>query len=231
MGTDEFGILHLGQTFPDASAACWTDCTFNAVALLAAILIFTVNLGNFLHILPEILSCMLRSKPMIALEHNIHSRFERSVTAWALIPMFAIIADRYRLYDAAFIERLPYGWSLPVTILLILGFVLCRYIFFPFRPRTLRGDISRASHCALFTCFVGMMLLMIPTACVMLALHIPDDTARVILLYETGAFFLLSIIRTAQFLSRQCSVFSTILYLCALELMPAALVVASARIF
>lgn len=231
MTAEGFGILHLGTSAPEAAVqAAWSGCTANVIVFLFTLVLFILNFGNFLHLLPEALSCIFRSKPNIGLEHNIHSSAERNTTAWVLMPAFAMIADRYRLYNPSFLSWLPYGWSLLATALVILAFIACRYIFYPFRPHDLRGDVSKAAHNVLYTCFIGMMCVVLPTACITLMVHTPDGVARNILLYEIAFFFLLSVIRTAQFLARQCSVFSTFSYLCALELIPAALVTVSAWI-
>jgi len=231
MAAGEFGILHLGTEAPEATVqAGWMGCSANAIVLLVTVVLFIINFGSFLHLLPELLSCLFRSKPNIGLEHNIHSSAERNVTAWILLPAFAMVADRYRLYNPSFLEWLPNGWSLATTVLVILFFLGLRYLWFPFRPHVLHGDISKAAHNALYTCFVGMMCVVIPTACVTVLTGVPDNIAKAIILYETAFFFLLSVIRTIQFLSRQCSGFSTFLYLCALELVPAALIVTSDRL-
>lgn len=233
MAAEGFGILHLGTTTPDSIAVQtgWTGCTVNAIVLLITLILFTVNFRGLIHLLPEVLNCILRAKPNIGLEHNLHSSAERNATAWIMMPAFAMIADRYHLYNPSFIEWLPYGWSLAATFIVIFIALGSRYIFYPLRPNNLRGDVSKAAHNTLYTCFVGMMLFVIPTACITLAVHTPDAVAKAIILYEIALFFLLSVIRTTQFLSRQCSVFSTFSYLCALELVPAAILIASARLF
>lgn len=209
----------------------WFGCTGNAIFFFITLVLFIINLGNFLNLLPEVLSCILRSRPNIGLEHNLRSSSKRDATVLCMLPAFTMIACRFKLYAPSFVGLVPEDWTLTVVLLTFIAITASRYIFYPLRPRELHGDESKAAHNALYTCFIGMMCLMIPTVCILLAAHVPDNAARVILLCETAVFFLLSIIRTCFFLLRHSSVFSTILYLCALELIPAVLAIVSNRLF
>jgi len=58
-----------------------------------------------------------------------------------------------------------------------------------------------------------------------------DLTVKTFLLIETGVTYLLYLLRRGQILSGSCNPLTTFLYLCGLELLPAALLVVPAVIF
>jgi hypothetical protein len=74
------------------------------------------------------------------------------------------------------------------------------------------------------------MMLALVSVAVCYVLRLQDSTVRTVLLVETGALFLLYLLRRGQILSLSCKPLTTFLYLCALELLPAAMLVIPAAV-
>ena len=226
---ETFGQLHLPTTAPQeaAGAFVWSECTVNAVLVLVAVVPVLLVLKDFIRLLPTLCSCMFRTRPNIELEHNFHTSRERDVCSLAFLLPFILIVDRFKLFHPSFFDRISPEWSVSAVLGAVAVFLILRYFFFPIRPNQLHGDEAKAAHCFLFTCFVLLVPLMLMTVGAMLALGAQDNAIRDVLLVEIGVFYLISIIRTGQFLTGQCSALPTILYLCALEIIPATFAVVS----
>ena len=74
------------------------------------------------------------------------------------------------------------------------------------------------------------MMLALTTVGVCYILRLPDLTIKTLLLVEAGVLYLIYLLRRAQILSMSCNSLTTFLYLCGLELLPAALMVVPAAV-
>ncbi len=226
---DNFGQLHLPQTAPQEASGVfvWADSIPNIIlVLVSAALVLTV-LKTYFRLFPTLLTCLLKTRPNIELEKNFHTSAGRSICCAAFLLPFVLMVDRFRLYSPSLLGKVPPEWSVAVLFGVTVIFFLLRFIFYPIRPNELQGDESKAAHCFLFTCFDVMVPVMLVSLGGMLVFNVEETVIRYVLLGETAFFYLISIVRTGVFLGIQCSVLGTILYLCALEIIPAALVVIS----
>ena len=233
MISDDFGTLHLPMTPGDEGAVTllWSDYPVNVIAILISAVLILLILRNYISLFPTLTACLFRPNPNISLEHNFHTARERSNFAWAMLLPFAILVDRFNLYKPSFLGKIPPEWSLVSVFGVIAAFVAVRFLLFPLRPVRLHGDESKAAHLNLFTNFSVLVPTMILSFGIMHVLHAQEPTIRTVLLLETGLFYFLSIILTGRILARQCSALPTFLYLCALEIIPAALIIASVLMF
>ena len=226
---DTFGQLHLPQTAPQevAEAFVWSECPLNTILVLMSVVFVLTVLRDFIRLLPTLSACMFRTRPNIELEHNFHTSRERDICSLAFLIPFILIVDRFRLYHPSIFDRIQPEWSSVAVMGAVIVFIVLRYIFYPIRPDQLHGDESKAAHCFLFTCFTLLVPLMLLSIGAMLVFNAPEDAVRSVLLVEIAIFYFISIIKTGQFLAGQCSGLSTILYLCALEIIPATFAVVS----
>ena len=70
-----------------------------------------------------------------------------------------------------------------------------------------------------------LSILLLATVGLCAVLRLPDPVVRSVLIWETAAVWLFDMVRSAQLLAAHVSGFSTFLYLCGLEIFPAALLV------
>lgn len=232
MISDDFGTLHLPTVPPQEGAALlWSDYTVNTIAVLVSVALLLINLRSYLRLLPVLTACLFRVNPNISLEHNFHTAADRNNAAWTMLIPFAILMDRFSLYRPSFLEGIPPEWSLASTLIPLAAFILARYIFFPLRPVQLNGDNSRAAHLHLFSNFSVLVPTLLLSLGIMMVLQAQEPAIKTVLLAETGLFYFFSILMTGRILARQCSALPTFLYLCALEIIPAALIVVPGLIF
>ena len=93
------------------------------------------------------------------------------------------------------------------------------------------GEESDTLHHAPYNFFILLTILMLTSVGILTLVHGREEFIRKLLLWETAVVWLLAVIRSGQFLGSFCNVFSTFLYLCALELIPAALMVCAHMFF
>ena len=112
------------------------------------------------------------------------------------------------------------------------GLLMLRTLLnFLLKPRNMRAGVFPAARKICYTVFVAAMILVLTTLGILVLFHTPGKAIRVVMLVEMGLSYLILLLRRAQILSPYCNPFSLFLYLCALEILPTGLFVASALIF
>ena len=202
------GQLLLPDTPPEAVAAAGEGLSLAASILVAvSVLLFLLALRSFLNVLPYLSDSILRARGSAALENSVH-----------------------RLFDIAWFDTLTPDMRIAAVAGVFLVFLFVRFLLYRwFRPRR-RYDDYQMAYRAGYTFFILLMILALLTVGVCYVLHLSDLTVKTILLVETGVMYLLYLFRRGQILSMSCNSLTTFLYLCALELLPTALLVVPAVI-
>jgi len=98
-------------------------------------------------------------------------------------------------------------------------------------PKKFSREVYGLSNRAHYNYFIVLTALMLLTVGILAICKVNDLTIKTIAIYEIALFFVIFGIRKVQILSNSCNHFTAFLYLCSLELLPAALVIASAVLF
>ena len=224
------GELLLPTTPPEAAAPVETVPLSVTILVVATVLLFLLTIRGFLNVLPYLRDSISRARGSAALENSVKvSRDRNLVAAVCLLPAI-VLAYRYRLYDPVFIRDLDPDFRLLAVAGAILGFLLLRYLMYRWMmPRRSYDDYQvdyRVGH----TYLILLMMLALLTVGVHYVIGSDDLMIKRFLLVETGLTYLMYLLRRAQILSTSCKPLTTFLYLCGLELLPAALLVGSAVI-
>ena len=207
----------------------WGDFLVNRILVAAAVLLVLFTLKDIIKLLPSILACLDRARANASLEHSLSLARTRNLIALEMILPFCLIADRFSLYEPSFSRIIPDEAGIAVTAGAFIAYLLLRkMLFLLFRPLKMSSEAAGTVHHTSYNYFIAMTVLMMLTTGILTAFHCPDNVARAILLCLTAASFLFSLVRTGQILAYSYGTLSTFLYLCALELMPAGALVASA---
>ena len=232
----QYDPFQTGQLLlPDAPPAALTEAgeglSMVASLLVAvSVLLFLLALRSFLNVLPYLSDNIFRARGSAALESSVRvSRDRNLVAAVFLIPAILLIY-RYRLINAAILDTLTPDYRLLAIAGLFLGYLVIRLLLYRWlRPRRRYDEYQKAYRTG-YTFFILLMMLALVSVAVCYVLGLPDSTVKTVLLVETGALFLLYLLRRGQILSLSCKPLTTFLYLCALELLPAALLVIPAAV-
>ena len=208
------------------AGAAWTDILTNRILACVAVLLLLLNLLDFFRIVPHLLYSYNRSRGGADLEHNMGLARIRNLTALFYLLPVCLIADHYALVRPHFFSGISPMWTAAATIGLILAFLLVRRLcYLLFRPARLSGEEASTLQHNIGNYIILLSILMLTTVGLSTAFRIPDAAVRSVLLWETAAVWLFNMVRSAQLLVAHVSGFSTFLYLCGLELFPAALLV------
>ena len=227
------GVLEMSsEPLSDVALAFdWSSVLTNRIRVTASVFILLLMLGDLFKLMPALFYSVGRSRGIASLEYNISiSRMRDRFAALCILP-FCLIVDRFSLYDPAFLAPLAPEWKTPATIGVMVTYLCLRLVGSAiFCPRHLGRDaVVSARKCA-YTFFILLCFLMILSTALLSVFSVPEHTVRIVLYSEIALFFPCSMVRTAQFLSGQCSNLATFLYLCGLELLPAALLLLSTLI-
>lgn len=212
-----------------AQAMLWDDFLLNRVLVVAAVLIGIAGLRDLLRLLPELLYCFSRPRASVSLEYNTSVMRMRNTAALISILPFCLLADRFGLFRPELWSAVPEEWSAPATVGVFLAYLLLRTVCSALiRPPRLSGTAADAVRRSPWNYFILLTLLMLLTVGLLYIFRPSDTVVRITLYAETALFFLLSLLRSGQILASGFSGLTTILYLCGLELLPAAVLAACA---
>ncbi len=210
----------------EAASLVWGDCLVNRIAVLITLVLFLVELTDLLRLMPSLLRCLTRWKGNLELEHSVNLARTRNTVSLVTALAFCIAADHWGLVAPSFKTDLPAEFQLAVTIGIVSGYVILRRLINLASP--FRGFYNEFNSClrhSLYNYQILLSVLMILTHLLLVALRAPYEAGRIILLVEFGFFALLHLLRSAQILASRCSIIATILYLCALEILPLGILV------
>ena len=212
-----------------AQTMLWNDFLLNRVLVVAAVLIGIAGLRDLLRLLPELLYCVSRPRASVSLEYNTSVVRMRNTAALISILPFCLLADRFGLFRPELWSAVPEEWSAPATVGVFLAYLLLRTVCSALiRPPRLSGTAADAVRRSPWNYFILLTLLMLLTVGLLYIFRPSDTVVRITLYAETALFFLLSLLRSGQILASGFSGLTTILYLCGLELLPAAALAACA---
>lgn len=216
-----------------AGTVLWSQCMTNRIVIAVAVALLLIDLVDLLSIFPAITHNIKTSRGAISLEHSVGVARSRNVSAALFAIPFCLMCDRYALYPARFWQAMPQGISLAVVAGVLVAFLAVRHLIHLIvtHPRRHDKEKAHAVHRVMYTFFIMMVILMLVTVGVMVLKKAPDDVIRKVLNWEMIGMYAFAFFREGQILASYCNGFSTILYLCALELIPLAMLIASAIVF
>ena len=224
------GRLLLPDSPPDPPAPVEAVPLTGTLLVVASILLFLLILRSFLTVLPYLRDTVLRARGSAALENSVKVSRDRNLVAAVFLLPAVLLIFRYRLYDPSFLQGLGPDVRLLVIAGVFFGYLLLRFLLSLWaRPRR-RYDDYQMAYRAGYTFFILLMMLALATVGILYLIGVDDLIISRFLLIEAGVVYLIYLLRRGQILSLSCNPLTTFLYLCGLELLPTALLVASAVI-
>ena len=212
------------------SLASWGELLPNRIGIVISIVLVLLNLKDIIRLFPTLVYALDRVRGSIALEYNVSKARMRNDIALVLALPFCLLLDRYALYRPQFWVWISPAWSSLATIGAVLAFIALRRLchLAVHIPRLGQDSDSALVH-SLYNFFIALCFVILPLVGILSVFSLNDSTIRLVILSGTGLAYLLSLTGEVKiFLNAGHSALRTILYLCALEILPAAAVVASA---
>ena len=224
------GYLQM-PTVPTAgyqAAYPWAEYPVNTILVVVAIVFFLIILDSFLHCMPYVLRCCSRPRDNFRIEDSVPLVRSRNWTFFATLLPFSLIASRYGLFDLDIITAQPAEWKSLLVYAFFLLFILLRFILYKVAT-PLRGNLEtyRVAHRSAMNFFIPYTILLLVTIAVLKLLGVDQSTAIQVFIWETAIVYFLYLVVKTQIFASSYGLLRTFLYLCGLELLPAAALVAA----
>lgn len=208
----------------------WSESWILSSLIVGETLAVLLLLRNIFRAMPFVLDSFTRVRGSVDIESSVGLSRDRTLTALLMLIPFVMLLSRFRIFNPAFLEGSGPEGHFGGTLACFLGYLLFRFIMqLWLRPRYKRSaDIYTMARRFSYSAFIILVLLLLPLSGVLLLLGVDDGIIGQILLYTTLVVSVLYCYRKSQIFGLFCSPFTSFLYLCALEFLPAAVFVAAA---
>lgn len=207
----------------------WNDLLPNKIAIVLSVVLVLVYLKDIIRLIPPLLYALDRKRGGESLEYNVSAARMRNTVALIYTLPFCLIADYCGAYRPGFWSMVPPEWSSAATLGVMLAyFLLRRLCYAAIRPGKMSAESLATLKHSLYNYFIALVSVAVPTIGILPLFSVREDIIRTVFLALTGLAFAFATVRAWQILKSRRSPLPTILYLCGLEILPAAAVVASA---
>ena len=175
---------------------------------------------------------MLWWKENINMDASLKTRRDRNLAALAMVLPFCLLATRFNLYSLDFMSEMSETARLGITIGVFVAYLIIRItIAVAIKPRRVRGNLWHAATTAEYTFFIPLTLILLIAGGLLSMATASSDIPRYAMIWLSGAIYIVFLVRKLQIFSSYCNLFRAFLYLCALEILPTGVLIASAVIF
>lgn len=207
----------------------WNNLLPNKIAIVLSVVLVLVYLKDIIRLIPPLLYALDRKRGGESLEYNVSAARMRNTVALIYTLPFCLIADYCGAYRPGFWSMVPPEWSSAATLGVMLAyFLLRRLCYAAIRPGKMSAESLATLKHSLYNYFIALVSVAVPTIGILPLFSVREDIISTVFLALTGLAFAFATVRAWQILKSRRSPLPTILYLCGLEILPAAAVVASA---
>lgn len=211
------------------SPAEWNNLLPNKIAIVLSVVLVLIYLKDIIRLIPPLLYALDRKRGGESLEYNVSAARMRNTVALIYTLPFCLIADYCGAYRPGFWSMVPPEWSSAATLGVMLAyFLLRRLCYAAIRPGKMSAESLATLKHSLYNYFIALVSVAVPTIGILPLFSVREDIISTVFLALTGLAFAFATVRAWQILKSRRSPLPTILYLCGLEILPAAAVVASA---
>lgn len=224
-------VPELPSTLADTGADgfSWAGSPILSLLVVACVLTGLLLLKNVLHAVPAVLSAFARIRGSQDIEGSVRLSRDRNLTALLLVIPFTMLLSRFRIYDPGWMAGFSPEWHLLWTFVCLMAYLLVHSLMALWlRSRRVDSDVYTMARRFCWSAFIILMLLLLPLTGILLVCGANDLTIKWILTDVIFVVFALFCFRKGQIFGLSCKPFTTFLYLCALEFLPLALLIASA---
>ena len=204
---------------------------FDILALISLIAVVS-QLRRLVNLFPSLMACIIRWKENVNLQLSLKMRTDRDILAFSLFIPLCLVVFRFRIYCPGFMSGMPDTPRMWATIGIITAYTLLRMACkFLFRMRSTPESVYRAATDSIRTYLITLTLLLITAGGIASFFGSPLGPVKNAMFWISGTIYTLFILRKTQIFLSSCNFFVSFLYLCALEILPTGVLIASAVIF
>lgn len=202
-----------------------SEVAINIIATLS-ILCIIPQLGSVVNLLPSLTGCLIRWKENINIDSNVKISRDRDILALSLFAPLCLTINHFHLFNFRFTE----GWTeiagLGVTAGILIIYMLFRLVCVRVcRPHKTSRKTYSSANTSFYNFFIFTYVILLLSGGLMDFAGVEEVVIKSVMLWLSALIYALYLVRKAQIFASSCSVFNSILYLCALELIPTGLLV------
>ena len=204
---------------------------FDILALIS-LLVILLLIRRIVDIFPSLMACMIRWKENVNLQASMKMRTDRDLLAAALFIPFCLVVFRFKMYCPEFLSGLGEATRLWATAGICCAYLLlriaCRFLF---KLHDTPKSTYKTAAESFKTYFIILTLMLLATGGILSFLNVSPMHINAAMFWISGAIYMVFILRKTQIFLSSCNLFVSFLYLCALEILPTGVLMASAVIF
>ncbi|MCD8313029.1 MAG: hypothetical protein LUC24_02610 [Bacteroidales bacterium] len=202
-----------------------TNLPVNILAILSVVLIICI-IPRFINVIPSALRAIFKWKESVSIEYNVKLCRDRNIVYASLLIPACLMLDRYLPSFPRFMTSLHPALHLLVTFAILLVYTRLRAIMARLCKKPKTDSLGYTAAIRLWRSVICIAVpICLATAAVMGFAHSSAEIVKTVVFYEIILFYILLTVREWEILKHYCSVLTTFLYLCALEILPAAFIV------
>lgn len=207
----------------------WADCPVNEYLVVAAVVIAVASLRQIVSIMPRLVGGFFRTKELVNIEASMNLAHKRNIAALAMLLPFCLVADYFGLFHPRFLSGLPCVFGVASVAAALLGFLFLRTIMrYMVIPANVSHETLKVAYRSAYGFFVLQSVVFMILAGIASLFQDSMLIVRRVAVYSLGLFYVVFLVRKMHILANSCNQFAAFLYLCALEIVPAAVLVATA---
>lgn len=203
-------------------APAWSDALLTRVLVCVSAVLVLLLLRTLISLAPALADCVSRWRGNESIEHSLSQRRLRNLAASSMFLPFCLVLDCLGLTATRFGASLPRETAVLAGIALPAAYLLLRWIVSRLiRPSAIPDESFQAARHVIFNMLIVFTAAMLLSVSVLYVCGVQAYAIRTVVLVETALMAGLSLLREYQIFNAYCGGFSTFLYLCGLEFLPA----------
>ncbi len=195
---------------------------FTDILVIISVLMVIIFLRKITGIFPVALRSLFKWKECLHLEYSVRLSRDRNVSYAVLILPFCLLMNRCAVSLPSFMTGLHPILHTVLTILIFFIYLWLRDLtHHVFRPRKIDPLVLTASKHIFRSTFVIAVPFLLAVFGILSLTKLSANITNVVILDVTVLFYFLYLLRKWEILVHNCTVLTTFLYICALEIPPA----------
>lgn len=217
-----------GTSVPDPGLDIWAHSTLNLSLMALGSVLVVLYMRKFVTVFPYLADGLLRWKPLSELEHNMRLARERDALVLPSFFLICVFLSRLSVFRPEFIEGMGPGLWTAATSGVCAAFLLVRRVMMVTVPHRKfhRSALAAANGAGRDFLILGSAVLMMMVIFASVS-YWCLTLSRILTYYAAGFLWMVYLVRKTQILSADAGHLQAILYLCTVEILPAALLVVS----
>lgn len=210
----------------EALAPTWGSYPLNRALVIVAAFLVVLFIGEFYRCASDILKYADRWKWAFTIEESIPLARSRDACALLSVLPLTLVLDRFGVFALPFPTVIPESCGVVITFgILAAWFILRSIIYYLLSPSSGSSQKFATAKRTERNFVVLMTWMLLLVAGVLSAFNVGDAASRICIIIVLCISYIHFLVKKAQILGSFCAPLSTFLYLCALEIIPTALLV------